>query len=122
MIQPIGNRLLVKPLQQDAAARQLIAAMRSDGQEQWIRDIAKAMDPTEGQIALVTTVPPVSGRVIAVGRPFCTTCREGVESQVHVDDVVVFPKTAGMEIEIDGAAHLMMRPDDILLIWRPEAA
>lgn len=122
MIQPIGNRLLVRPLNQDAVARQLLAAMRSEGQEQWMRDMAKALEPEPGKIALVSTVPPVSGRVIAVGRPFCTSCRDGIESQVRVDDVVVFPKTAGMEIEIDGAAHLMMRPDDILLIWRHEAA
>lgn len=126
MIQPIGNKILVKPMIQDSVARQMMAAMRSEGQPAYVQGLANEIEAQHakrgqtGAIVVVETVTPTTGEVIAVGEPFCTECRAPVRSQVTPGDVVVFAKTAGYEISIDRVPHILMTQRDVLLIWRPE--
>ena len=51
---------------------------------------------------------PIGGRVIAVGNGV-TEIKEG--------DVVIFGKTAGQEIAVDGENFLMIRYEDVLGIY-----
>lgn len=119
MIQPIGNKILVKPLHQDAVARQLVAAMKSD-QRDYVQSLAEQMPEQHGSIVLVQTVPPVCGRVIAVGKPFCEECRQPVSLDVSVGDVVVYHASAGYEVSIDNVEHVILKPADVLLLWRAD--
>lgn len=120
MIQPIGNKILVKPLHRDGIARQMIAAMKSDAAD-FVQKLAEEIAPSDpGKIVLVKTEPPVCGTVIALGEPFCEECRRPVSLDVHPGDVVVYHKTAGFEIGIDGVSHVLMKVNDLLLIWRPD--
>ncbi len=119
MLRPIGNKILVKPLYQDAVDRQMIAAMRSHDAE-FVRKLAEEISPSKG-LVLVKTTPPVTGTVIAIGRPFCEACQSPISLDIAAGDVVVYHPTAGMEIAIDGVAHVMMQPHDVLVQWRPDA-
>lgn len=120
MIQPVGNKILVKPLHRDGIARQMIAAMKSDAAD-FVQKFAEEISPSDpGKIILVKTEPPVCGTVMALGKPFCEDCKRPITLDVAVGDVVVYHKTAGFEIGIDGVSHVLLKPVDLLLIWRPE--
>lgn len=120
MIQPIGNKILVKPLHRDGIARQMISAMKSDAAD-FVQKLAEEIAPSDpGKIVLVKTEPPVCGTVMALGKPFCEDCKRPITLDVAVGDVVVYHKTAGFEIGIDGVSHVLLKPVDLLLIWRPE--
>ena len=120
MIQPIGNKILVKPLHRDGIARQMIAAMKSDAAD-FVHKLAEEIAPSDpGKIILVQTEPPICGTVIALGKPFCEECKRPVTLDVAVGDVVVYHKTAGFEIGVDGVSHVLLKPHDLLLIWRPD--
>lgn len=120
-ITPIGNKILVLPIHRDAVDRQLIAAMRSENAGDFVQKLAEEIAPIDpGKIVLVKTEPPVCGRVVALGKPFCEECKRAISVDISVGDVVVYHKMSGMEIGIDDVAHVMLKPHDVLLIWRPD--
>ena len=51
---------------------------------------------------------PIGGRVLAVGK--------GID-EIAAGDVVIFGKTAGQEIAVDGESFLMIRYEDVLGIY-----
>ena len=57
---------------------------------------------------------PMEGEVVAVGAG--KTLDNGTVSKpdVKTGDKVLFSKYAGTEVKIDGAEHLILRPDDLL--------
>lgn len=54
---------------------------------------------------------PLKGKVLAVGHG-----TKDEEMVLKVDDVVLYGKYAGTEIEVDGEKYLMMRQNDVLAI------
>lgn len=120
-ITPIGNKILVLPMHRDTVDRQLIAAMRSENAGDFVHKLAEEIAPSDpGKLILVKTEPPVCGRVVAIGKPFCEDCRQPVSIDVLAGDVVVYRSVSGLEIKIDDVDHVMLRPHDVLLIWRPD--
>ena len=100
----------------------MIAAMRSESASDLVHRLANELEPEgPGKIINVTTEPPICGTVVAMGRPICDECRQPVSIDVSVGDVVVYHKMSGLEIEIDREAHVMLKPHDVLLIWRPDS-
>ncbi|WP_289157394.1 co-chaperone GroES [uncultured Muribaculum sp.] len=86
-IKPLADRVLIKPT--PAEERTLSGII--------IPDTAKEK--------------PLRGTVIAVGNG-----TKDEEMVVKVDDVVMFGKYAGTEIELDGEKLMIMRQSDILAI------
>lgn len=86
-MRPINDRVLVKP----AAAEQT----------------------TKGGIIIPDTAKekPQRGTVIAVGPG-----KEDRAMTVKIDDVVLYGKYAGQEVDHNGEDYLIMKEDDILLI------
>ncbi len=91
-IQPLGDRLLVEPLE--------------------------AEEKTKGGIVIPDTAKekPQEGKIVAVG----SGRREGekvVPLEVKVGDKVLYGKYSGTEIsDKDGSKYLILREDDILAI------
>ncbi|MBN2237057.1 MAG: co-chaperone GroES [Bacteroidales bacterium] len=86
-IQPLGERVLIQPL--------------------------AAEEKTAGGIIIPNTAKekPLKGKVVAVG-----TGLDGKNLTVKVDDVVLYGKYVGTEIELDGTAYLIMLESEILAI------
>ncbi|NDV20971.1 co-chaperone GroES [Pseudodesulfovibrio sp. JC047] len=59
---------------------------------------------------------PMKGEIVAAGPGKLNDSGERVAMAVKVGDSVLFAKYAGMEINIDGVEHLVMREEDILAI------
>jgi chaperonin GroES len=59
---------------------------------------------------------PQQAEVVAVGNGRRLKDGKVVELQVKPGDRVLFGKYSGDEIKLDGAAHLILREDDILAI------
>ena len=57
---------------------------------------------------------PQEGKVIAVGRGKMNEDGKVTPLAVKVNDLILFGKYSGTEINIDGEEHLIMREDDIL--------
>jgi len=85
-IQPLGDRVLIKPLEETIKKGGII-----------IPDTAKEK--------------PQKGKVIAV-----STGKDAEDIEVKVDDKVLFGKYAGTEITIEGVDHLIISAGDILAI------
>jgi chaperonin GroES len=85
-VQPLGARVLIRPLVDDESRT-------SSGL--YIPETAKEK--------------PQTGEVIAVGD-------EEDEIKVKVGQKVLFPKYTGTEIKLDNVDHLIMDADDILAI------
>lgn len=86
-IQPIGDRVLIKPM--------------------------AAEEKTAGGIIIPNTAKerPLKGTVIAVGK--------GIDDKamtVKVNDVVLYGKYVGTEINLDGTDYLIMPESEILAI------
>jgi len=79
---------------------------------------AEAQDQTEGGILLTgkAKIQKTEGTVVAVG-PGRTHQDSGIvfDMPVSVGDGVVYGKYDGTEIDLDGAAHTLIRDDDVLL-------
>ena len=89
-IKPLGDRVLVKPLDEKEVVKGGII----------IPDTAKEK-PQEGTIAAVGTGKrDDSGKLI--------------EFTVKVGDKVLISKYGGTEVKVDGESYLIMREDDIL--------
>jgi chaperonin GroES len=91
-LKPLGDRLIVKPLEQE--------------------------EMTSGGIVLPETAKekPQKGKVIAAGPGARDEEGERIPMDVSVGDQVLFAKYAGTEIKLDGDKHLILRESDILAI------
>jgi chaperonin GroES len=89
-LQPLGDRLVVKPL---------------EGEEK-----------TRGGIILPDTAKekPQEGKVLAVGPGRLTEDGKRVAMEVKVGDVVLYVKYGGTEVKIDGEDLMVLRESDIL--------
>jgi len=89
-IQPLADRILVKPLAKE--------------------------EITRGGIVLPDTVKekPQEGEVIAVGPGKRTDKGDVITMDVKVGDVVLYAKYGGTEIKIEGEEHMILRESDVL--------
>lgn len=89
-LQPLGNRLVVKPLERE--------------------------EVTKGGIVLPDTVKerPQEGKVLAAGPGRVTDEGKRIAMDVAVGDIVVYAKYGGTEIKVDGEELVILREDDIL--------
>ena len=88
-IRPLGDRVLVLPIEQDEVKKGGII----------IPDTAKEK-PQEGKIVAVGPGKHEDGKLVPMN--------------VKKGDRVLYSKYGGTEIKIDGKDHLIMREDDIL--------
>jgi chaperonin GroES len=93
-IQPLQDRVLVKPLEQGEAKKGAII----------IPDTAKEK-PQEGQIMAAGP-----GRLSDEGKVLAMS--------VKVGDKVLYGKYSGSEVAVDGAEFLIMRESDILAVLK----
>jgi chaperonin GroES len=90
-LQPMGDRLVVKPLQSEEKTKSGI----------YLPDTAKEK--------------PQEGKVIAIGPGRMTDDgKTRVTMDVEVGDIVLYTKYGGSEIKIDGEEFIIMRESDIL--------
>ncbi len=92
-IKPLGDRILVKPLEPE--------------------------EKTKGGIVLPDTAKekPQEGKVVAVGKGKSTEEGKNVPLEVKVGDKVLYGKYSGTEITTkDGEEYLILREEDILAI------
>jgi len=57
---------------------------------------------------------PQEGKVVAVGKGKVSDEGKIIPLDVKVNDLVLFGKYSGSEINIDGEEHMIMREEDIL--------
>jgi chaperonin GroES len=91
-LKPLGDRLLIKPLEQE--------------------------EKTASGIILPETAKekPQEGEVLAAGPGARKEDGERIEMDVKVGDRVLYAKYAGTEIKMDGQKYLILRESDILAI------
>ena len=89
-VKPLGDRVLVKPIEEKEVKRGNII----------IPDTAKEK--------------PQQGEVIAVGKGKTTDDGKLIPIEVKVGDKVLYGKYSGTEIKIDGEEYLILHQDDIL--------
>jgi len=89
-LQPLGDRILVKPLAKE--------------------------EVTKGGIVLPDTVKekPQEGEVIAVGTGKRSDKGEVIPMDVKVGDVVLYAKYGGTEIKLEGEEYMILRESDVL--------
>ena len=89
-LQPLGDRIVVKAVEQETQTKSGI----------YIPDSAKER--------------PQEGSVVAVGPGRVTDDGNRLEMSVAVGDTVIYSKFAGTEFEDDGEEYLIMKETDIL--------
>ncbi len=91
-IQPLGDRILIKPLE--------------------------AEDKTKGGILLPDTAKekPQEGKVVAVGKGKTLESGKLESLEVKVGDIVLYGKYSGTEITKDGVEYLFVKEDDVLAV------
>ena len=89
-VRPLGDRVLVKPLEEKEVKQGGII----------IPDTAKEK-PQEGEVIAIGT-----GKLDDKGNKIAFTVKKG--------DKVLISKYGGTEIKVDGTSYLIMREDDIL--------
>ena len=89
-LQPMGDRLVVKPMQSEEKTKSGI----------YLPDTAKEK--------------PQEGEVIAVGPGRVTDEGKRITMDVEVGDIIIYTKYGGSEIKIDGEEYIIMRESDIL--------
>ena len=89
-LQPLGDRILVKPLAKE--------------------------EVTRGGIVLPDTVKekPQEGEVIAVGSGKRNDKGQVMPMEVAVGDVILYAKYGGTEIKLEGEEYMILRESDIL--------
>ena len=89
-IQPLADRVIVKPIEQE--------------------------ETTQGGIILPDTAKekPIEGNVVAVGEGRYTDDGKKIDMSVKVGDKVLYGKYSGTEVTIEGDDYLIMRESDIL--------
>ncbi len=93
-IQPLGDRVLVKPVEQKETKRGGII----------IPDTAKEK--------------PQEGEVVAVGKGKTTEEGKTLPMDVKPGDRILYGKYSGNEIKLDDVEHLIMHQEDILGILK----
>jgi len=93
-IQPLGDRILIKPLE--------------------------AEDKTKGGILLPDTAKekPQEGKVVAVGKGRTLESGKVEPLEVKVGDIVLYGKYSGTEITKEGEEYLFVKEEDILAIMK----
>jgi len=91
-ITPLGDRILVKPLE--------------------------AEEKTKGGIILPDTAKekPQEGKVISVGKGKVLDNGKIQPLEVKVGDKILYGKYSGTEIKLNGEEHLIIREEDVLAI------
>jgi chaperonin GroES len=89
-LQPMGDRLVVKPMQSEEKTKSGI----------YLPDTAKEK--------------PQEGKVIAVGPGRVTDEGKRIPMDVEVGDVIIYGKYSGSEIKVDEEELIIMRESDIL--------
>ena len=89
-LEPMGDRLVVKPMQSEEKTKSGI----------YLPDTAKEK--------------PQEGKVIAVGPGRMTDEGKRIPPDVEVGDIVIYTKYGGSEIKIDDEELIIMRESDIL--------
>jgi chaperonin GroES len=89
-LQPMGDRLVVKPMQSEEKTKSGI----------YLPDTAKEK--------------PQEGKVIAVGPGRVTDEGKRIAMDVEVGDIIIYTKYGGSEIKIEGEEFIIMRESDIL--------
>ncbi|NLG68532.1 MAG: co-chaperone GroES [Firmicutes bacterium] len=91
-IRPLGDRVLVKPIEQE--------------------------ERTKGGIVLPDTAKekPQMGEVIAVGTGRLLENGQRVPLEVKVGDRIIYAKYGGTEVKLDGVEYLILRESDILAV------
>ncbi|TMA97058.1 MAG: co-chaperone GroES [Deltaproteobacteria bacterium] len=89
-IRPLQDRVIVKRIEEEAKSKGGII----------IPDTAKEK--------------PQEGKVMAVGKGKANEDGKVTPLDVRVNDLILFGKYSGTEINIDGEEHLIMREEDIL--------
>lgn len=91
-LKPLGDRLVVKPLEQE--------------------------EQTTSGIFLPETAKekPQQGKVIAAGPGARKESGERVAMDVNVDDTVLYAKYSGTTIKLNGAEYLILKETDVLAI------
>jgi chaperonin GroES len=89
-IRPLGDRILVKRIQEE--------------------------EKTKGGIIIPDTAKekPQEGIVVAVGKGKTTEDGKLLTPDVKAGEKILFGKYAGSEVKIEGEEHLILREDDIL--------
>jgi len=92
-LRPLGDRLVVKPIEQE--------------------------ELTPGGIVLPETAKekPQKGEVVAAGPGACNDAGKRIELEVSVGDNVLFAKYSGTEVKMDGEKYLILRESDILAVF-----
>lgn len=91
-IRPLGDRVVVKPIQREEVTKSGIV----------LPDTAKEK--------------PQRGQVVAVGPGRMTDDGKRLPMEVKVGDEVLFAKYAGMELKIDDEEYLILSEKDILAV------
>ncbi len=89
-IRPLGDRLLVKRIEEEEKSKGGII----------IPDSAKEK--------------PQEGKVVAVGKGKMLEDGKMVPLEVKAGDRILFGKYSGTDVKIEGEEHLIMREDDVL--------
>ena len=89
-LQPLGDRIVVKAVEQEAQTKSGI----------YIPDSAKER--------------PQEGSIIAIGPGRMTDDGNRIEMSVSVGDTVIYSKFAGTEFEDEGEEYLIMKETDVL--------
>ncbi len=89
-LQPMGDRLVVKPTKSEEKTKSGI----------YIPDTAKEK--------------PQEGKVVAVGPGKMTDEGKRIPMDVEVGDIIIYTKYGGSEIKIDDEELIIMRESDIL--------
>ncbi len=91
-IKPLGDRLLVEPIQQE--------------------------ETTASGIILPETAKekPMQGKVVAVGQGVRKDDGERAPMDVAEGDTVLYAKYAGTEIKLDDKKYLIMKENDVLAV------
>ena len=89
-IRPLGDRLLVKRLEEEEKSKGGII----------IPDSAKEK--------------PQEGKVVAVGKGKMLDDGKMVPLEIKAGDRILFGKYSGTDVKIEGEEHLIMREDDVL--------
>jgi chaperonin GroES len=89
-LQPLGDRILVKPLAKE--------------------------EVTRGGIVLPDTVKekPQEGEVIAVGAGKRSEKGEVIPMDLKVGDIVLYAKYGGTEVKLEGEEYMILRESDVL--------
>jgi chaperonin GroES len=89
-LQPLGDRLVVKPMQSEEKTKSGI----------YLPDTAKEK--------------PQEGKVVAVGPGKINDEGKRIPLDVEVGDIVIYAKYGGSEIKIEGEEMIILRESDIL--------